>query len=85
MLLVRCSNKACARPFQANRFGSSVVSELEHGKITCPHCGNVEAADPNTYYLCHPLTPQQETQFNTEYPRAGGQHNAPPLSSFADS
>jgi hypothetical protein len=85
MLLVRCSNNACARPFQANRFGSSVVPELEHGKITCPHCGNVETADPNIYYLGHPLTPQQETQFNTDYPLAAGQHYVLPLFSFADS
>jgi hypothetical protein len=45
-----------------------MVPELQHGKIACPHCGNIETADADTYYLCHQLTPEQETRFNINFP-----------------
>lgn len=64
----RCPNPTCRRPFQINRFRSSLSSVTESGKIICPHCGLVTDGETSSIFLTHALSPEEETQFNHDQP-----------------
>ena len=64
----RCPNPSCRRPFQINRFRSSLSSVTESGKIICPHCGLASDGESNSIFLTHALSAEEESQFDLERP-----------------
>jgi hypothetical protein len=68
--VTRCSSPACGRPFQVNQFSTKFSIAAERGKISCPHCGAISAGDPNSMFLTHALSKEQEAEFNAKHPAA---------------
>lgn len=69
----RCNNPACERPYQVNRFSIALQAWMEHGKITCPHCGTSILEEGGFVFLTHALSPKEEAEFEA---RAGSQLDA---------
>lgn len=66
MRFQRCANPACARPYQVNEF--PIRKAHEPGEIICPHCGHRERFHSQSVFLVHALLPEQEAQFDADYP-----------------
>jgi hypothetical protein len=64
----RCISPSCGRPFQLNQFqfSAGVTLPWQRGEMMCPHCGAVMAGDPDSVFLTHAMSPDQETEFNRE-------------------
>jgi DNA-binding response OmpR family regulator len=62
----RCSDPACSRPFQVNRFIPPSCDWPDAGKITCPHCGLSAPGEGGSVYLAHALSPQAEAWYNAQ-------------------
>ena len=59
-MLHYCTNPACGRPFQVNRFDAALTAATAAGTITCPHCGVQIAADKRYIFLTHALSAAEE-------------------------
>jgi DNA-directed RNA polymerase subunit RPC12/RpoP len=66
MRFQRCTNSACARPYQVNEF--QLKKAHAPGVIICPHCGHKEILFSNSVFLVHAMLPEQEAQFDAEHP-----------------
>jgi hypothetical protein len=59
-----CANVVCGRPFQVNQFKTRIPFPFDAGKIICPHCGAVSAADSTSVFLTHALSKAEEHEYN---------------------
>jgi hypothetical protein len=59
-----CTNMVCGRPFQVNQFKTRIPPPFDAGKIVCPHCGAVSAADSTSVFLTHALSKVEEHEYN---------------------
>jgi hypothetical protein len=64
MKVSRCLDEACGRPFQINEFTGIFSIPGERGKVMCPHCGHEYFDNPDTLYMTHPLSAQEEAEFS---------------------
>jgi hypothetical protein len=56
-----CSTLTCGRPFQVNMFAKTSLQLIDPGHITCPHCGTLQAGDPESVFMTHALAAHEET------------------------
>jgi hypothetical protein len=64
MKVVKCISVLCGRPFQVNKFTTNLNTTYEPGIIKCPHCGTSTEANPDSLFLTHALSTEEERRFN---------------------
>jgi DNA-directed RNA polymerase subunit RPC12/RpoP len=57
-----CSTLTCGRPFQVNQFAKTSVTQMNPGQIRCPHCGALQAGDPESVFMTHALAAPDEAR-----------------------
>lgn len=63
MEVVTCISVLCSRPFQVNRFTTELHISYPRGIIKCPHCGTSSESSPDSLFLTHALSMEEEAQF----------------------
>ncbi len=66
MKVVKCISVICGRPFQVNRFTTNLNSSYQSGIIKCPHCGISTESAPDSLFLTHALSVEEEVQFTSK-------------------
>ncbi|SNS52711.1 hypothetical protein SAMN06265795_103217 [Noviherbaspirillum humi] len=74
MHFTRCGNSDCHRPFQVNSFVVGPDMAGRTGRICCPHCGFAMAADHGVMFLSHPLSAEEEADFERAHPADASLH-----------
>ena len=72
MNVVKCISILCGRPFQVNSFTTNLNTSYQPGIIKCPHCGTSTESSPDSLFLTHALSVEEEKEFgkNSNTPRA---------------
>ncbi|MDQ9170894.1 hypothetical protein Q8A64_10780 [Oxalobacteraceae bacterium R-40] len=65
MEVVKCISVFCGRPFQVNVFTTKLNTSYQPGIIKCPHCGTSTASSPDSLFLTHALSVEEEIRFNS--------------------
>lgn len=66
MNIKRCDSPNCDRPYQVNKFTTILSETYKLGVIKCPHCGTSTKGSPDSLFLTHALSPEEEARFNSE-------------------
>lgn len=69
MHIRRCPRSHCGRPFQVNRYGLGMADSGAVAYVECPHCGLRMQADGHSVFLTHPLSPEEEAEYDQTHPR----------------
>jgi DNA-directed RNA polymerase subunit RPC12/RpoP len=64
MIIERCGNEVCNRPFQVSEVGGQMPGTKEREDITCPYCGHTIMRISNGLFSTHALSAEQEAKFN---------------------
>lgn len=66
MEVVTCISVLCGRPFQVNTFTTNLNSSYQPGTIKCPHCGISTQSSPDSLFLTHALSVEEETRLRAD-------------------